>query len=1092
SSGLIISGVCALVAQKNAVAQKNGAAKKKDTQTAKDDAAQDAITRQASALEAELGKYKDTAPEAANAMAQLVDLYHTHGRIFGLLRVGKKFVSSHPTDKRHAAVMLKLIDGLEAASRNQGFTANCRQFLARYPKAPQCAAVEIRLADTLNQMRDRNVAADADRAVFRRQPTTLTGRRHGVRAIRSYAAINNKAVYSKAAELSAEMLARLPSGRLATDIGNQAVYQWRRGSEWAKSNLAAGRMLKKGLPADPRSKRELHRLMAENFGNLGQYVNAVASLKQARSLGDNAALHYQHIYRLHQAAAKSAQMEPVVNDYLRKYPTRQDRFVAQSYLSYAFVREKNVSRAISLLAALLPYDAATNSNAVNYVNYSKNDKATNAQLVRVLSAAIGRNPKHANALRYTLAYYVYRSRMKDAAKTRQTLRNLVTLSPSNDGNTSNAVSWLLGDAADDNEFRTNLTLILASARKNLHLPTLRTTPAAWAKQNRKNKKLRTRTLLVVQEVQKLNRDPLVTAWRQIGNVRSKKAAAARTKLLAPASLKAMNDGMARQLLSIQGSHYVSYAGAKFRSQAALIYAMMAKRFPKDYPVAVSYLQTATDYSPAEVRKAAALHMLSLNPPYNSADVWRRLMIASDASKDPALVRRAHQWILNSQKKYGRESTYASTIGDVLSKYKMETEAVAYWTVYIAFNRNHYESRECATRLLSRIKKEDVEKRIRFVRELFKHDTDFHGRYTEWLAGYEFARGNLDAFEKTLRTAITRQDARLMRGWDFAEYTAQNWINAYRGNKEKSDADKRRVFTVIRDLRLLRSSATAKLSLLEITPPKSMPEMQRLIAYQSASLMVGNASHDWDRLMPHVQAALVRKDFPASAVLLTGMLTNISSTETSRKKSGRELVAQSYSRMGGVGLTIDEKSPIAPLLRAALYLRLGDQRLAFEAYTAHRALFDKHRNQVPVDLLLFVCENHIAAGGDKNHDYAEDVLRGWMVKNSESKSIEDLTKARVQLMLAQNFFKARRYDIARNEFTTVINRYAKTPQAIEAQFGIGETFMAQKVYDQAESVFEKLANSRDADVIVRAEFLRGVLTYRRGDKDEARKIFRSVL
>ena len=53
-------------------------------------------------------------------------------------------------------------------------------------------------------------------------------------------------------------------------------------------------------------------------------------------------------------------------------------------------------------------------------------------------------------------------------------------------------------------------------------------------------------------------------------------------------------------------------------------------------------------------------------------------------------------------------------------------------------------------------------------------------------------------------------------------------------------------------------------------------------------------------------------------------------------------------------------------------------------------------------------------------------------------------------------------------------------------------MAQKVYDQAEIVFEKLASSRDPEIIVRAEFLRGVLAHRRGDNDQARGIFRNVI
>ncbi|GIT29695.1 MAG: hypothetical protein Ct9H300mP1_17410 [Planctomycetaceae bacterium] len=167
-------------------------------------------------------------------------------------------------------------------------------------------------------------------------------------------------------------------------------------------------------------------------------------------------------------------------------------------------------------------------------------------------------------------------------------------------------------------------------------------------------------------------------------------------------------------------------------------------------------------------------------------------------------------------------------------------------------------------------------------------------------------------------------------------------------------------------------------------------------------------------------------------------------------------------------------------------------MALETYNANKALFDQHRDEVPADLVLFVCERHIAGGGDENHDRVEDILRGWVVKHSESKQFDDQTKAKVQLLLARNFAKSQRYDLARSEFTTVKNRYGETPQAIEAEFGIGETFLAQKVYDQAELVFEKLANSRELDVVIRAEFLRGVLSHRRGDRDEARAIFRGVL
>ena len=68
------------------------------TTFAQEPAADDPVGKQAAALEAELGKYKDTTPEAAEAMIKLVDLYHGDGRLFGLVRVAQTFVADRSTD----------------------------------------------------------------------------------------------------------------------------------------------------------------------------------------------------------------------------------------------------------------------------------------------------------------------------------------------------------------------------------------------------------------------------------------------------------------------------------------------------------------------------------------------------------------------------------------------------------------------------------------------------------------------------------------------------------------------------------------------------------------------------------------------------------------------------------------------------------------------------------------------------------------------------------------------------------------------------------------------------------------------------------
>ena len=337
----------------------------------------------------------------------------------------------------------------------------------------------------------------------------------------------------------------------------------------------------------------------------------------------------------------------------------------------------------------------------------------------------------------------------------------------------------------------------------------------------------------------------------------------------------------------------------------------------------------------------------------------------------------------------------------------------------------------------------------------------------------------------------------------------NWVSAYRAwvppaVDPKADpaapkpvvitpADKRKLYTLVRDLNVHRSAMIAQAALLELDDPAGPLPMKRLLALADIPINSYGDATDFDHITPYVQAAMGRKDYMGAATVLSGMLGHFPGLDEGRRKAGRDLLTQAYTRLGAAGgAVIDEKSPIAPLLSAALQLRLGDQKLAFETYLANQKLFDTHRAEVPVDLLVFVCENHIAAGGDVNHTRVEDTLRAWLIKNADSKEYDDTEKARVQLLLGRNYFKAKRFDLSRAEFTTLLNRYAKTPQAVEADFGIGETFMEQKVYDQAEQVFERLAGSRDRDIVIRAEFLRGVLASRRGDRDEARAIFRAVL
>lgn len=1051
----------------------------------------DDVSRKASQLEAELGKLKDTTPEAADLMLQLVDMYYADGRVFGLIGIGEKFVGTHPTNPRHKEVMLKLIDGLQATSRNKELTAACRQFIGRYNEDPSVAKVEELLAVTLNQAPDRLRSAEAHEAVWRRQPTTPVGKRAGATAISQYGNLNTAPGFVKAAELSEAMLGKLPAGEFVAHTGLQGVYYWQRVNDWAKSNRVAHELLKKNLPADKTLLRQLHITVAENYSRLGQRANAVESYKKARAIVDAPYLHYQMVVELYNGGGKGAELEPLVNEYFQKYADRQDRFALRSYVANAFLRDNDKPKALAILAELLPFDAATNGNATVFVRENGVEPAQLARTEQVLTEALAKNEPHAYLLRWSLGFDLYRDRVKNLDKARRVIRELIAKSPTNDSYSQQSIQWLLNNPANEDEFKADVAEILKVRREKIQWPAHRGYLAEWIKATRPNKELRDRVLFAQGKLDEQDADPFFKDWLA-GEVDNRaKADPARAKLLEAASLKTLNDGQAWALLYAQANSYYNLGNNEQRSRATGVYADMAKRFPTNYDVAYWYLLSASNYSPPEVHKEAALHMLSLEPKRHDSnyDIWYRLMIGADRMKDAELTQRSFAWITKGYDQFGTDVRYAELIGDYLEKYGFKNEALAWWQRNIAVDRNNYYSRACAERVLSRLPPPE---RAKLLAELVAAGGDYHGVYSMWLAGDQLKANELPNFVKTLTATRALQDERPFRNWGIEEAPVQAWVDQFRASTEAPEADKRQVYAVVRDLRMGRPSASAALALLELPPAKEQTPMQRLLAYQDTTTMVGDDTTDWDRLAGHAQVAMTRKDYVAVATLVSGMLSNIPSIDAGRQKSGRDMVAQSYARMGAVGLAIDESSPIAPLLQAALYLRLGDQRLAFDAYLANKKLFDERRDELPVDLILFVCESHITAGGDENHERAEDILRNWLVKFSEAKDLEDSTKASVQLLLAKNYFKSQRYDVARGEYTTVMNRYPNTSEATEAEFGIGESFMAQKVYDQAEAVFEKLANSRERDVIIRAEFLRGVLANRRGDLDEARDIFRGVL
>ena len=108
-------------------------------------------------------------------------------------------------------------------------------------------------------------------------------------------------------------------------------------------------------------------------------------------------------------------------------------------------------------------------------------------------------------------------------------------------------------------------------------------------------------------------------------------------------------------------------------------------------------------------------------------------------------------------------------------------------------------------------------------------------------------------------------------------------------------------------------------------------MERFLQLVRVTKTTHNDHSRWNTFRSYAQKAFEEKRYGESASLLTGMLAHVTNVPKDAKEAGRGALLRAHSRMGAVGLTIDEDSPMAPLLQSALYLRLGDKDKALEIF-----------------------------------------------------------------------------------------------------------------------------------------------------------------
>ena len=584
--------------------------------------------------------------------------------------------------------------------------------------------------------------------------------------------------------------------------------------------------------------------------------------------------------------------------------------------------------------------------------------------------------------------------------------------------------------------------------------------------------------------QPLREDGLMKLWSQAADERG--GTKARTELIARQDL---NREQRIALLSYQANTFRHKLGDKPRPQSIPLYAEWAKLDPANYEAARAWVEAARYYGEPPARLEAANFFIGNPAKRVDTSTVRNLLAIAKETENPDLARKVHAWAKAAEDKFGIVPDYATEIGTTLIGMELEAEGKAWLQRHLGVDPNHYEHRSCASQLLKGM---PPESQIPFIEKLLAVESDNHGHYAGWLADRALRAGDPDRAAAVLNQARQRQDGRAFRSFGIDDLVG-GWIDFMNPEENPMPAARQAaVLTALRDLRAGRSSAVAGLELASMEGGSPAVGLDRLLDVRESTLMVSRDAHSWNNLWPYAQAFHARKKHAEAATLATALLKNVGSVGENEASAARRIVSQSYGRMGSLGMEVDPDSPLAPLLEIGLHLRLGDADRAQETYIDNQALFDAHRLEVPTEILLFAADFHVMAGGSENERRAEDILRSWLIKFGQAEQVPGADKAKVQLLLAKNYERMGRYEVARNEYTTVFNNFPETVQATEARFGIGQTFMEQKIFDQAGPIFEELATSPLPKVRLRAEFLRGVLAGRMGDQDAARDIFRNVL
>ncbi|MDA0839855.1 MAG: tetratricopeptide repeat protein [Planctomycetota bacterium] len=248
---------------------------------------------------------------------------------------------------------------------------------------------------------------------------------------------------------------------------------------------------------------------------------------------------------------------------------------------------------------------------------------------------------------------------------------------------------------------------------------------------------------------------------------------------------------------------------------------------------------------------------------------------------------------------------------------------------------------------------------------------------------------------------------------------------------------------------------------------------------------------WDYAKAEAQKRMDQERYGEAAAIFRTMLSIHRGIDATRRSDGERLMGQALNKSGEAFANIDPSKPEAGLLWGNVFARSGEPDLAWERYQQNRELYFDHQHKLSFEFIDLIIRGLLT---QRETGEAIKVCRHFLIKRNDDKHVSNAERARIQLLIGDAYFREERFEIAREEYNTVLTlpEYKDLPEHIQARFKVAQTLMSQKIFAKSQEILEDLATSPDEDTMSRAHLMLGILFHAQGEVKKAEAKFKEVL